>query len=78
MSFIPVCGSIDVNGLCDGTITYVDAYLLPADSAPMLGLLLAGGFDSELATIAFFGVISLFVVGFTVGIIINQLRKLRI
>jgi len=77
MDYIPVCSSIDAGGLCDGVITYTTAYLLPPDSAPMLELLLAGGFDEELAMIGFFGVISLFVAGFTVGIIVNQIRKLR-
>lgn len=78
MALVPVCSSIDVNGLCDGVVTYVDAYLLPPDSAPMLELLLAGGFDADLANIGFFGVISLFVAGFTVGTIINLIRKTRI
>jgi len=77
MALIPVCSSVDSGGLCDGTINYIDAYLLPVDSAPMLELLLAGGFDSELASVGFFGVISLFVVGLTVGLIVNQIRKLR-
>jgi hypothetical protein len=76
-SIIAVCSSIDSGGACDGTISYVTAYLLPVDSAPMLELLLAGGFDEEIAMLGFFGVISLFVAGFSVGIIANIIRKLR-
>ena len=78
MALIPVCTSVDGSGLCDGTISYIDAYLLPIDSAPMLELLLVGGFDQEAATIGFFGVVSLWIVGLTIGLIINQIRKLRI
>jgi len=77
MALIPVCSSVDSSGLCDGTINYIDAYLLPIDSAPMLELLLTGGFDEEVAMLGFFGVITLFVAGFTVGIIAQQIRKLR-
>jgi hypothetical protein len=44
----------------------------------MLELLLAGGFDPEVAMYGFFGVMSLWAAGLAVGLIINQLRKLRI
>jgi hypothetical protein len=77
MALIPVCSSVDGFGLCDGTIEYIDAYLLPVDSAPMLELLLAGGFDEEVAMLGFFGVVSLWVAGLSVGLIINLIRKLR-
>jgi hypothetical protein len=77
MALIPVCSSVDGNGLCDGVITYADAYLLPSDSAPMLELLLAGGFDAEVALIGFGGVITLFVTGLTVGMIVQQIRLMR-
>ncbi len=77
MALIPVCSSIDTQGSCVGTVSYIDAYLLPPDSAPMLELLLVGGFDGDVAMLGFFSVISLFVVGFTTGIIVNQIRKLR-
>lgn len=77
IDYIPVCSSIDAGGLCDGVITYTAAYLLPIDSAPMLELLLTGGFDEEIAMIGFFGVISLHVAGLSVGMIINVIRKLR-
>ena len=77
MSYIPVCSSVDVGGLCDGVITYSDAYLLPIEAAPMLQLLLAGGFDETLVNYGFMGVVTLFVAGFSVGIIVSLIRKLR-
>jgi len=75
--YIQVCSSIDAGGLCDGTITYSPAYLLPPDSATQLGLLLGGGFDVQMAEIGFLGVITLFATGLAVGTIISVIKKLR-
>lgn len=71
-----VCDSLDASNNCVNP-QLIDAYLLPPDSAPMLELLLAGGYDSETVLLGFFAVISLFVTGLTVGLIISQVRKLR-
>lgn len=76
VELINICTSVDTNNVCLET-EFVSAYLLPPDSAPMLGLLLAGGFDSETALLGFMGVITLFVTGLTVGIVISQIRKAR-
>jgi len=70
------CTAFDTEGVCTAT-QYAEAYLLPSDSAPMLGLLLSGGFDPEYAQVGFIGIMSLFAAGLTVGIIILMIRKLR-
>lgn len=76
MSLVAVCSQI-TSGVCTGTITYSDVYLLPPDSAAMLELLLAGGFDAEVAAIGFLGIVSLWATGLGAGLIVNLIRKLR-
>lgn len=76
MALVGVCSDV-LNGNCIGSLIYQEVYLLPPDSAPMLELLLAGGFDADVAQVGFIGVISLFVAGLTVGMIVNQVRQLR-
>lgn len=71
-----VCDELDATNNCVNP-QLVNAYLLPPDSAPMLELLLAGGYDSETVLLGFGAVISLFVTGLCVGLIISSVRKLR-
>lgn len=77
MALIQTCESLDTGNQCVNP-SYVDAYLLPPDSAPMLELLLAGGFNEDAAMAGFLGVFTLFAAGLAVGIIVNLIRKLRI
>jgi len=75
--YVQVCDAINA-GSCVGNITYESVYLLPPDSSTQLGLLLGGGFDIQAAEIGFLSVITLFAIGFTTGLIVNQIRKLRV
>jgi len=62
---------VDGQGLitCPETLENVDS--------AQLELLLVGGFDRDAFDIAFAGVIGLWVVGLTIGIIVSVLRKTR-
>lgn len=79
-SFVQVCASWITN--TDGTAscsawTWTQAYLLPPEAEGQIDLLIQGGFSPELFTKGFLGTLSLFAIGFGVGIVVSQLRKLR-
>ncbi len=80
VSLVVVCESSHFEGashICDST-KLVEGVLLPPSSDGQLSLLLNGGFSIEAAEHGFLGIMSLWVAGLTVGIIISQLRKLRV
>jgi len=80
MTLVVVCDSYHMAGstpVCDST-SLVEAALLPPHADSQLTLLLNGGFSIEAAQTGFFGVISLWIAGITVGLIIAQIRKLRV
>lgn len=80
VSLVVVCESSHFENsfqVCDST-KLVEGVLLPSSSDGQLSLLLNGGFSIEAAEQGFFGVMTLWVAGLTVGIIISQLRKLRV
>lgn len=57
--------------------TWVDTYVLSPDEQAQLQLVVNGGFDSD-TFLQFFGAtLTLFAIGFTVGIIISQIRKAK-
>lgn len=57
--------------------TWVDTYVMTPDEQAQLQLVVNGGFDSD-TFLQFFGAtLSLFAIGFTVGIIISQIRKAK-
>lgn len=45
------------------------------DNSSMINLLLSGGFDADAALIGFAGVVSVFVVGLSAGVVVNTVRK---
>ncbi|NQD92914.1 hypothetical protein HP532_09660 [Pseudomonas sp. CrR25] len=56
---------------------WIQGYVLPPEAGEQIDLLLQGGFSSELFRIGFLGTLSLFAVGFGIGLVISQLRKLK-
>lgn len=67
----------------DGSITctglgWVQGYILPPSAEGQLDLLVQGGFSEELFQIGFGGTLTLFALGFGIGLIISQIRKLRV
>lgn len=57
--------------------TWVDTYVLTPDEQAQLQLVVNGGFDADTFTLFFGATLVLFATGFTVGIIISQIRKVR-
>ena len=81
LSLVQVCESwhlgSDSEYVCDSFVLK-EAVLLPASATDQLDLLLQGGFSVEAAELGFSAVLSLWAIGVTVGIIIAQIRKLRV
>lgn len=80
VSLVVVCESYHLENssqVCDST-KLVESALLPPHANDQISLLLNGGFSIEAAEIGFLGVMSLWVAGVTVGLIISQIRKLRV
>jgi len=57
--------------------TWVDSYVFPPETAASIDLLLGGGFSDEAFLFGFAALLLMFAVGFGVGLVISQLRKLR-
>ena len=75
--YVVVCADVDPsNGSCIGETTYM-AYLLPPEAGPQSEMFLTGGFDSEVAALGFTAMLTLWVAGFGIGLIINVVRKMR-
>lgn len=75
-----VCAEFSQSG--DGVIActkqaWVDTYVMSPDEQAQLELVVHGGFDSETFTQFFGATLTLFAIGFTVGIIISQIRKAK-
>lgn len=80
-SFVQVCASWITN--TDGTAscsswTWTQAYLLPPEAEGQIDLLIQGGFSPNLFGVGFTGTLTLFAIGFGIGVVVSQLRKLRI
>lgn len=75
VSNILVCSRF-VNGECQ-LQEYVQGYVLPASASDQLDLLFQGGFSPKGFALGFGGMLSLFAVGMSVGIVISVLRKLK-
>lgn len=57
--------------------TWVDTYVMSPDEQAQLELVVHGGFDSD-TFLQFFGAtLTLFAIGFSVGLVISQIRKLK-
>lgn len=80
VEFIQACRAWKTNPdqsvSCD-SFQWIQGYVLPAETGGQLDLLIQGGFDPELFQIGFIGTLTLFAIGFGVGLIISQLRKLK-
>ena len=72
MEYIRVC----IDEFCTETEIRA-AHILPPEASVYTDLLVNGGFSPELTQSGFIGVMSLWVAGLVVGLIIAQLRKLR-
>ena len=80
MSLVAIC--VDPILELDETITcnevgYVNAFLMQPEAEGLSALILNGGIDLDMVETGFLGVMSLWVAGLTVGIILSQIRKLR-
>jgi len=72
MDYIRAC----IDELCTDTVITA-VHLLPPEASTYTDLIMSGGFDPELTKLGFFGVMGLWAAGLTVGIIVQQIRKLR-
>ena len=61
---------------CDNQV-WTETYVVTPEQQAQLDLVVSGGFDPEVFTFFFTATLMLFATGFTVGIIISQLRKAR-
>lgn len=80
MDLVQTCDSWLIEGdsyICQ-SYQLKEAVLLPPSATEQLDLLLQGGFSLEAAELGFSAVLSLWVVGVGVGLIIAQIRKLRV
>ena len=77
LELIQVCTAVDGNGVCTAT-AFVSGYLLPPEAEANMNLFLTGGFDSDAMMVAFVGSMLLMSVGFGVGLLVSQIRKMRV
>lgn len=78
--FIQVCRTWTTNAddsVSCSAFEWIQGYVLPPEAGGQIDLLIHGGFDPELFQVGFMGTLSMFSVGFGVGLIISQIRKLR-
>lgn len=78
--FVRTCEQFET--LVDGSIAcsqeqWTELYVIPAEMAAQLELVLTGGFDGETFIQFFSATIVLFIVGFGIGLVISQVRKVR-
>ncbi|MBK57304.1 MAG: hypothetical protein CML01_00510 [Pseudomonas sp.] len=78
--FVRTCEQFQTLG--DGSITcsqeqWTELYVIPPEMAAQLELVLTGGFDGETFLQFFSATIVLFIVGFGIGLVISQVRKVR-
>lgn len=71
------CVDVRANGTC-GSGSYVTGYLLTPEAGASADLFLTGGVDIQSLEIGFGAMLFMFATGFGVGLIIAQLRKLRV
>lgn len=57
--------------------TWVDSYVFPPDTAASIDLLLGGGFSEEAFALGFAALMLMFAIGFGIGLVISQMRRLR-
>jgi len=74
---LQVCTSVDGGGNCIAT-AWIQGYILPPEAEPNMNLFLTGGFESDVALLAFNGALLLMAVGFAVGVVISHIRKMRV
>jgi hypothetical protein len=80
VEFIQACRSWVTNpdnSVSCASFEWIQGYVLPPEAGGQLDLLLQGGFSPELFGIGFSGTLTLFAIGFSVGLVISQLRKLK-
>ena len=65
------------NSVSCTSFEWIQGYVLPPEAEGQLDLLLQGGFSTELFQVGFAGTLTLFAIGFGVGLVISQLRKLK-
>jgi hypothetical protein len=65
-----------VNGVCQSQ-EFVQGYVLPASAGDHLDLLFQGGFSTQGFALGFSAMISLYITGAGVGLVISVLRKLK-
>ncbi|RMW30560.1 hypothetical protein ALO95_200361 [Pseudomonas syringae pv. antirrhini] len=61
---------------CDSQ-TWSETYVVTPEQQAQLDLLINGGFDTDVFLQFFWGTIMLFIVGFSAGLIISIVRKIR-
>lgn len=78
--FVQVCRSWISNpdqSLSCSAYEWIQGYILPPTAEGQLDLLVQGGFSEDLFRIGFIGTLSCFAVGFGIGLVISQVRKLK-
>ncbi len=77
VDYVRVCESLNLdNGVCSSE-SYKPAYLIAPEDTTGAQLFLSGGVDYEVIQLGFMGVISLFIAGLTIGLILRQIKQLR-
>jgi hypothetical protein len=84
MQYLPACeGTLQVvthtyRVTASDAPTATETFLSCAGTwVPLDSGFIAGVFDADAAALGFVGVVALWAVGFAVGVVINQLRKMR-
>lgn len=80
MEFIQACRAWTTNpddSVSCSSFEWIQGYVLPPEAGEQLDLLIQGGFSTELFQVGFVGTLMLFAIGFGVGLVISQLRKLK-
>lgn len=75
-----VCSQFTTSG--EGVISctqqvWTETYVLTPDEQAQLELVINGGFDASTFALFFNATLALFAIGFSVGIIISQIRKAK-
>lgn len=65
------------NSVSCSSFEWIQGYVLPPEAGEQIDLLVQGGFSTELFQVGFGGTLTLFAIGFGVGLVISQLRKMK-
>lgn len=75
--YVRVCVDLDLDTSVCNSESFKPAYLIAPDDSTGAELFLSGGVDYEVIQVGFMGVLSLFIAGLTIGLILRQIKQLR-